>query len=90
MLIAIKHNVPFLSVLPELVSSGVPIIGIVRHPIPTILSWHETNLPVSHGFMPSAEAFWPEINNIMCKSATSEIGYMRPFIYVSAKPIYPF
>lgn len=75
MLVAIKHNVPFLSVLSELVATGVPIVGVVRNPVPTILSWHETKLPVASGFMPSAEKFWKEINMIFDQSENSEAGW---------------
>jgi Sulfotransferase domain len=77
MLVAIKHNVPFFSVLPELVDIGIPVIGVIRNPIPTILSWHETRLPVSRGFMPSAEAFWCDINLLFSQSKTPEIGWAK-------------
>lgn len=63
-LIAVKHNIPFLSVLPELSRTSLKILGIVRHPLPTILSWVETKLPITEGHMPSAEAFWPALNQI--------------------------
>jgi hypothetical protein len=77
MLVAIKHNVPFLSVLPELVDIGIPILGVIRNPIPTILSWHETRLPVARGFMPSAEKFWSDVNLLFNQSKTPEIGWAR-------------
>jgi hypothetical protein len=77
MLIAIKHNIPFLAVLPDLVRTDVPILGVVRNPVTTILSWAETGLPVAKGRMPSAAAFWPEINSIMDASETLEVGWAR-------------
>lgn len=77
MLVAVKHNIPFFAVLPELVHTGIPILGIVRDPIATILSWHETGLPVAKGWMPSAAAFWPELNEIMPACKTEEIGWAR-------------
>ena len=77
MLVAVKHNIPFFAVLPELVATGIPILGIVRDPIATILSWHETGLPVAKGWMPSAAAFWPELNEIMPACKTEEIGWAR-------------
>ncbi len=76
-LVAIKHNVPFLAVLPELVERGLPLLGIVRHPVPTILSWVETQVPVAAGYMPSAEAFWPELNRLFPASRTPEEGWAR-------------
>jgi hypothetical protein len=76
-LVGIKHNVPFFAVLPELVEAGLPLVAIIRHPIPTILSWHETKIPVSQGYMPSAEAFWPELNRLMPASASPEEGWAR-------------
>lgn len=77
MLVAVKHNIPFFAVLPELVATGIPVLGIVRDPIATILSWHETGLPVAKGWMPSAAAFWPELNEIMPACETEEIGWAR-------------
>lgn len=77
MLVAIKHNIPFFSVLPELVDIGIPVIGVIRNPIPTILSWHETRLPVSRGFMPSAEAFWSDVNLLFSQGETPEIGWAK-------------
>lgn len=77
MLVAIKHNVPFISVLPELVDIGVPIIGVIRNPVSTIMSWHETSLPVARGFMPSAERFWNDVNLLFNQSKTPEMGWAR-------------
>jgi hypothetical protein len=77
MLIAIKHNIPFLSVLPELAETGIPIIGVVRNPVHTLLSWHDTGLPVAAGYMPSAQAFWPELNRLMAGSDTPEAGWAK-------------
>lgn len=77
MLVAIKHNVPFLAVLPDLSAMQIPVVGVVRHPVPTILSWQETNLPVGQGWMPSAQAFWPALNRIMENSATRVEGWVR-------------
>src|SRR5262249_15668599 len=76
-LVGIKHNVPSLAVLPELVAAGLPLVAIIRHPIPTILSWHETKVPVAQGYMPSAEAFWPELNRLMPASGSREEGWAR-------------
>ena len=76
-LIAIKHNVPFFAVLPQLIESEVSIIGIVRNPISTILSWQDTKITVSRGFLPSAQSFWPEINQIMNASKNEFVGLSR-------------
>jgi hypothetical protein len=37
------------------------VIGILRHPIPTILSWRSLDIPISYGRLPSGEKFWPEL-----------------------------
>lgn len=77
MLVAVKHNVPFFAVLPELVDSGTPILATTRDPVTTILSWEETRLPVAKGFMPSAQAYWPEINQLFENCQSDEIAWAR-------------
>lgn len=65
--LAIKHNAQFLSILPLLCSArDISVIGIIRHPIPTIMSWRSLDLPVSYGRLPSGEKFWPELHRIAC------------------------
>jgi hypothetical protein len=59
-LVAVKHNAPFLAVLPELERTGVPVWAIVRHPVPVVASWLSVDLPVSKGALPVARRFWPE------------------------------
>ena len=60
--LGIKHNGPYLTCLPELVSlRHFRILAIVRHPVATILSWQRLNLPVSRGHMHDAARCWPEM-----------------------------
>ncbi|MCB2184113.1 MAG: sulfotransferase [Desulfobulbaceae bacterium] len=64
-LLAIKHNAHFLSILPLLCSApDISVLALVRHPIPTILSWRSLDIPISHGRLPSGEKFWPELADI--------------------------
>ncbi len=64
--LAVKHNAHFLSILPFLCSApDISVIGILRHPIPTILSWRSLELPISRGRLPSGEKFWLELSEIV-------------------------
>lgn len=64
-ILAVKHNAHFLSILPLLCQeTGLAILSIIRHPIPTILSWRSLNLPISNGRLPSGEKFWPELYEV--------------------------
>ncbi len=64
-LLAVKHNAHFLSILPLISSaSDFSVLAILRHPIPTILSWRSLNLPISRGRLPSGEKFWPELSEL--------------------------
>lgn len=61
-ILAVKHNAHFLSILPLLCNTQeISVIGIVRHPIPTIMSWRSLDLPISNGRLPSGEKYWPEL-----------------------------
>jgi hypothetical protein len=63
--LGIKHNGPYLSVLPELVAlKELEIFAVIRHPLPVIRSWRRLKLPVSEGRLPNAVAYWPEMKNI--------------------------
>jgi len=64
-ILAVKHNAHFLSILPLLCNApDISVIGIIRHPIPTILSWRSLDLPISNGRLPSGEKFWPELHQV--------------------------
>lgn len=64
-LLGMKHNEHYTSILPQLIATDAfSIIAIVRHPIPTILSWKSLNLGVSNGRLPFAEPFWKELQEI--------------------------
>jgi hypothetical protein len=61
LLLAVKHNEPFTAVLPELCTvNGVRVITIVRHPIPTILSWQFRRIALTSGNLSPGYRFWPE------------------------------
>jgi hypothetical protein len=61
LLMAVKHNEPFSSVLSELCSiNEVRIVALIRHPIATILSWQDRGIPLSRGHLSSGYRFWPE------------------------------
>lgn len=78
--LAVKHNAHFLSILPLLCSaSDISVIGIIRHPIPTILSWRSLDLPISHGRLPSGEKFWPELLDVA--SSDRDILLKQVMIY---------
>lgn len=65
-LLGIKHNALYTATLDNLVNmDGFKILCIVRHPVPTILSWQSLKVPVSYGRMPHGERFWPELRRII-------------------------
>ena len=64
--LAIKHNGPYLAVLPELIKlQACEIFAVIRHPLPIIRSWRRLNLPISRGEMPNATAYWPELRELV-------------------------
>ncbi|MFO0389304.1 MAG: sulfotransferase [Alphaproteobacteria bacterium] len=64
--LAIKHNGPYLAVLPQLVDmQRFTIIAIVRHPLEVLASWRRLSLPISRGQMPNATPFWSEMAEIV-------------------------
>lgn len=63
--LAVKHNAHFLAVLPLVRALGhYKVIAVIRHPIPTILSWQSLRLPISYGRLPAAEKMWPAVREI--------------------------
>jgi hypothetical protein len=63
--LALKHNAHFLAVLPLLCAfKRHNVLCVLRHPVPTILSWQSLSLPISFGRLPAAEKFWPEVREI--------------------------
>ncbi|MEH7352349.1 sulfotransferase [Neobacillus drentensis] len=77
-LLAMKHNEHYTGILPQLLETGVfSIIAIVRHPVPTILSWKSLNLYISNGRMPYAEPFWKELREITCSSDKSLLTFVK-------------
>ncbi len=64
--LAIKHNGPYLAVLPQLIAlKAFTITAIVRHPVEVIHSWRRLQLPVSEGRMPNAAPYWPELATLI-------------------------
>ena len=68
LLVGSKHNTHYTSTLEQFVSEGLSVIVVLRHPVPTILSWQRLDLPVSKGELPAARSFWPEIEKISSMS----------------------
>jgi hypothetical protein len=65
LLLAVKHNEPLTAVLPELCElDSVQVAAIVRHPIPTILSWQSRDIPLSKGNLSPGYRFWDEATAI--------------------------
>jgi len=63
--LGMKHNAHYTSILPQLVKMKYfSIIAVMRHPVPTILSWMSLNLPISRGKLPAGEGVWPELKLI--------------------------
>lgn len=61
-LLGMKHNGPYLSVLPQIIAlKHFIVIAIIRDPVQTILSWRTLTFPLSRGEMPGAIAYWPEL-----------------------------
>lgn len=61
-LLASKHNAHYTAVLPEILSLiNIPVLAVIRHPVPTILSWRSLQLPISRGRLPAAEKYWDDL-----------------------------
>jgi hypothetical protein len=80
LLLAVKHNEPLTSVLPELCDqSGISIAAIVRHPVPTILSWQSNPIPLSRGELSPGYRFWDDANEL--RQAGGSIVEIQAGIY---------
>lgn len=65
LLLAVKHNEPLTAVLPELCElEDIQVVCIVRHPVPTILSWRSRHLPLASGNLSVGYRLWPEATHI--------------------------
>ena len=61
-LLAVKHNGPYLAVLPELLAlERFRVIAVIREPVAVIHSWRSLSLPISQARLPNAAPFWPEL-----------------------------
>lgn len=56
--LVIKHNAAFLALLPQL-TQRMPVLGVLRHPLAVLCSWHSVDLPVSRGRLPAGERLDP-------------------------------
>ena len=59
-LLAIKQNAGFLALLPDL-APRLPVVAIIRHPLPVLASWQTVDLPVRDGRLPAGEHFDPAL-----------------------------
>jgi hypothetical protein len=79
-LLAMKHNAHYTCILDELADHpGFRVMAVIRHPVPTILSWRSLEIPISQGRLPAAERFWPEIAAIARR--TDDILLRQVMIY---------
>jgi len=63
-LLASKHNAHYTAALPSILAlTDLPILFVIRHPIPTILSWRSLQLPISKGRLPAGEKYWKELSD---------------------------
>ncbi len=70
-LLGMKHNAPYLCVLPDLAAQReIPILAILRNPVKTVQSWRSLNIPISQGKLPAGERFWPELVDIQTQHHT--------------------
>ncbi len=62
----IKRNAPFVAVIEHLVKrDDVTVIGMLRDPVATILSWRSLDLPISHGHLHAAERVSAELRTLV-------------------------
>ncbi len=79
-LLGMKHNAHYACILCELVEQpAFAVVAVIRHPVPTILSWRSLDLPVSQGRMPAGERFWPELAAV--PESTDDILLRQVLIY---------
>jgi hypothetical protein len=63
--LGIKHNALYAAVLPEILSSNkFKVVILVRNPMDVVASWRSLDLPVSQGFLPAADRYWPEMREL--------------------------
>src|SRR5688572_27939972 len=64
-LLAMKHIGVFISGLPDIIDADrLSLYPIIRHPIEVLRSWSRLDLPVSHGNLPAAEFYSPELRTL--------------------------
>jgi len=61
LLLAVKHNEIFTAVLKELCDiEKAKVIAIIRHPVPTLLSWQSKEIPLRYGRLSRGYKFWDD------------------------------
>jgi hypothetical protein len=79
-LLGMKHNAHYTSILPQILDTDFfSVIAIVRHPVPTIMSWKSLNIPVSNGRLPHAEPFWKELRDITSSNNKSILTLVKMY-----------
>lgn len=64
-MLGMKQNAHYTCILERLVErEDFSVLAIIRNPVATISSWNSLDLPISHGRLPAAERFWPQIAEV--------------------------
>jgi hypothetical protein len=60
----VKHPAEF-TALADLLIGRYPLVALVRHPLAVLAAWQTVDMPVNRGHMPMAEAFSPELAELL-------------------------
>jgi hypothetical protein len=60
----VKHPAEF-TALADLLIDRYPLVALVRHPLAVLAAWQTVQMPVNRGHMPMAEAFSPELTDLL-------------------------
>jgi len=66
----VKHPGTFTALAEEL-SGLLPLYAIIRHPLPTLASWQTVDIPIRDGWWPPAEAFAPDLKDLLGKAGNA-------------------
>src|ERR1051326_1010918 len=79
-LLAVKHNEVFTSILPKLLRfEELKVVVVIRHPVPTMLSWQSRTIPLSSGQLAAAYRYWDEALRI--RDAGGDVRDVQAKIY---------
>ena len=59
--LCIKHPNLFTAMLDDIISAGFSCFAIVRNPLSALMSWRDSNLPISTGHVPVAENIYSSL-----------------------------